>query len=104
MLSSKNDVRLRGERLVELAQRIDFHRQIQGRILRAGGVEGVRDRGTRAAAGEVVVLDEDRVVKADAVVRTAPHAHGVLFDEPPTGSRLARVEDVRRRPPRRAST
>ncbi len=53
--------------------------------------------GSRDAAGEaqVVVLDQDRVVEPDAVVRAAAAADGVLLERAQAGRRLARVEDRR---------
>src|SRR5581483_9513701 len=53
------------------------------------------DRVRPVAQGrEVVVLDEDAIGEADAVVVPAALADGVLLQEPPAGGGLARVEDL----------
>ena len=54
----------------------------------------------RDAAGQthVVVLDQDPVVEAAAMVRAAAGAHGVLLQRAQRRRRLARVEDVMRPP------
>lgn len=44
---------------------------------------------------EMVVLDQDQVVEAEAVVVSAATTYGVLFELPPPGCGLARVEDPR---------
>src|SRR5262249_13161144 len=46
--------------------------------------------------GQVVVLDEDAVEEAHAVVLAAAAADGVFGQQPPAGQRLARVEDLAR--------
>ena len=45
----------------------------------------------------MVVLDQYAIRKAHAVVVAAPHAHGVLVQQPPAGQRLARVDEGRAR-------
>ena len=64
---------------------------IGSRCLRAQPVDGRRD-----AAGEaqVVVLDQDRVVEAEPVVRAAAAADRVLLERAQARRRLARVEDL----------
>jgi hypothetical protein len=55
---------------------------------------GWRERGAAiafAAEREVVVLDEDRVEQARAMIVPATAADGVLLEPPPAGRRLARV-------------
>ncbi len=44
-------------------------------------------------AHEVVVLDEDGIVKSEAVVLSASAADGVFFEEAPTGDCFAGVVD-----------
>ena len=46
---------------------------------------------------EVVVLDENAVVEAEAMVRPAARAHGVFLDRAQAGKRLADVDDARLR-------
>ena len=55
----------------------------------------------------MVVLDQDGVIQAEAVVRAAAAAHGVFLQRSPSGRRLARVHDphrgnsgILRQPPR----
>ena len=45
-----------------------------------------------AGKADVVVLDQDRVEEADAVVRRAAGADGVLLERAQRRRRLARVE------------
>ena len=52
--------------------------------------------GDGAAGGEMVVLDQDAVGQAHPVVVAAPGMDGGLFEEAPTGRRLAGVEDAYR--------
>src|SRR5438067_2204507 len=52
----------------------------------------------QAEGGEVIVLDEDAVEEADAVVVAAAAAHGVFLQESPTGQGLAGVEDLALQP------
>ena len=72
------------------------------------GRQGARppDRlGDAAGDGDVVVLDQDRVVEAEAVVGAAAAAHGVFLEGAQAGRGLPRVADLRagvRRPRRPA--
>ena len=51
--------------------------------------------GDAAAEPQVVVLDQDAVVQAEAMVRAAAAAHGELLQRAQARRRLARVEDRR---------
>ena len=69
--------------------------------LRAHALDG---RANSAGDGDVVVLDQDGVVEAEAVIGAATGAHGVFFDSAQAGRRLARADDpgaCGRGPPRR---
>ena len=45
------------------------------------------------AGGDVILLDEQRIEKSDAMVRSAAGAHRVFLCEAQAGQRLARVDD-----------
>ncbi len=51
--------------------------------------------GRRPEPRQVVVLDQDGVVQAEAVVEPASAPHGVLLQRPPAGCRLSRIVDRR---------
>ena len=82
-----------GERLADLVERValDLDRRSRQPAARS------RSTAVRDSSGEaqVVVLDEDRVVEAQPVVRAAAAAHGVLLERAQAGRRLARVEEDR---------
>src|SRR5690348_4507282 len=80
------------DRLAQFVQRFDFA------IEEHAGTRGARgaDRiGDAAGRGNVVFLDQDRVVETHAVVVTAAAAHGVFLGEAQTRNGLAGVEDLR---------
>ena len=52
-------------------------------------------RANAAGDGDVVVLDQDGVVEAEAVIGAAAGAHGVFLDRPQARRRLARADDLR---------
>ena len=56
----------------------------------AGPADGGADAARR---DDVVFLDQDAVVEAEAVIGAAADAHGVLLREPQAGQRLAGVQD-----------
>ena len=79
-----------GERLVDLRERLGFDLDRHPGPMRARA----RDRGGDAAGeADVVVLDQDRVEQADAVIDRAAGAHGVFLERAQRRRRLARVED-----------
>ena len=51
-----------------------------------------------AGDGDMIVLDENRVVEAEAVIETAAAAHRVFFLDPQAGRRLARAANLGFRP------
>ena len=75
---------------LEEAGRLDLDPE-PGAGLGTGAAHGLGDVADEV---EVVVLDQDHVGQADAVVRAAPELHGVLLEEAQAGRRLARVEDL----------
>ena len=58
---------------------------------------GPQHRRHAAGRGDVVFLDQHRVVQADAVVGAAAGAHRVLLRQAQARQRLARVDDLRAR-------
>src|SRR5690606_37677721 len=81
------------QRLPKLVEVVDLHldlHQVTGEG--AGAPQGLADR---AAGGDVVVLDEDRVVETEAVVHSAAATHGVLLEVAQAGRGLASVDDLR---------
>ena len=81
------------QRLAQLRKRIDFEFDL----------DEMPDRRARALdrrpdpAGDrnVVVLDEHRIVEAEAVIAAASHAHRVFLQSPQARQRLARAGDAR---------
>ena len=61
---------------------------VRGRAARSG--DGARQR---ARGGDVVLLDEDHVVEADAMILRAAAPYGVFLRGAQAGQRFARVED-----------
>ena len=105
MLSKQHDVGTGGEDVVELVEPVDF--DFDDAAVAASRWAAVCARKSRArrtaSAGvmlfagrqrQVVVLDQDGVEQAGAMVRAAAAADGVLFEPPPAGRRLARVVDA----------
>ena len=81
------------EHFLELIERIDLDLdldQVAGRLL------GAREHRADAAGDrDVVVLDQHRVVEAEAVIEAAAAAHGVFFQRAQAGRGLARADDAR---------
>ncbi len=81
------------QRLFELRQRIDLDLdldQVAGMRLCA------RDRGPDIAGQrDVVVLDQDGVIEAKAVIAAAPGAHRVFFQRAQSGRGFAGADDAR---------
>ena len=81
----------RGDRFVELLERVGLGLHVQVRIGGAGGEDGLADAG---AESDVVVLDQDRVGEIRAMVRAAAAGDGELVEPPQARRGLARVEDL----------
>ena len=83
------------ERLAHLRQRLrlDLYRQPVDAAL-----ESRQGRSDAAGDAEVILLHEDAVVEAGAMVPAAAAADGVLLERAEPGRGLARVEDGRPRP------
>ena len=76
--------------------RVDIRKSSRGRAKLAGAADGVGGRQIFfGGQGQVVVLDEDGVEQAGAMVVAAAAADGVLFQPPPAGRGFARVVDAR---------
>ena len=90
-----------GERLLDLSRvaHLDLERIRQLRRRRAHAFDRLRDP---AGSGDVVLLDQDRVVQAGAVVARPPGRHRRLLQRPHPRGRLARVEHPRPGPLHRA--
>ena len=82
------------QRLFELVQRIDLDLDL----------DHVADAGARARSiaapdaarrGDMVVLDQNGVVEAEAVIDAAAGAHGVFLHRAQAGHRLAHADDAR---------
>src|ERR1035437_9479801 len=75
--------------LVEFLAGADF--DLDGESAMAGALEGVAHAAGRR---DVVVLDQDGIVEAHAVVHHAPGRGGCLFESTQSGRGLAGVEDL----------
>jgi len=84
-----------------LRERIDLYLDLHQMALESLG--GAERAGDAARDGDVVVLDEDRVVEAEAVIGAAAAAHRVFLEGAQQRRGLARVADLgfRVRDPRR---
>ena len=91
--------RLRLRRSSRAAVCAGGHRRGRTRWARRTASAGVRSRRRcrPRSQGQVVVLDQDGVEQAGAVVVAAAAAHRILFQPSPAGRRLARVVDPGRR-------
>ena len=101
MLSSSTASTPRAERLLELRERVDFDLDLdQMADVGAHAPDRLRDA---AGDGDVIVLDEHRVVEAEAMIGAAAGAHRVFLERAQERRRLARADDarlgVRDRPP-----
>ena len=91
MLSRRTTSGRAVERLGKLAEIVDLDLDLDQM---AGKGARLPDRGAdRAGDGDVVVLDEDRVVEAEAVIGAAAAADGVFLEGAKAGRRLARIAD-----------
>ena len=96
MLSSRTTGTPRGERLVELLERVDLDLE-QVRV-RQAGAHGGHGRRQAAGRGHVVVLDHGAVEQAEAVRAAAAVDDGLLFEGAQPGRGLARAGDHGRVP------
>ena len=81
------------ERLFELGERIDLDLDLDKMSdIGAGAADRLADR-TRDR--DVVVLDQNRVVEAEAVIGAAAGAHRIFLDRAQERRRLARADDAR---------
>ena len=99
MLSSSSRGAPGRERLVDLRVVAHLDRQRQVRPRRPRAPHRLADP---AGQRRVVLLDQDRVVEPGAVVDAAAVGDRRLLEPPQPRRGLARVEDLRRRRPRRA--
>ena len=93
MLSSRIEFDAELQRFFELFQAVDFDFDVDHVAgVGAGGFDGVCD----AAGGhDVVVLDQDAVVEAEAVIVAAAAAHGVFLEGAQARRRFAGADDAR---------
>src|SRR4030065_543193 len=92
MAPSTHEVQADVDRLGRVGQGPDGD-EIDAGLGDGSGAGAGRGAGRAGAGG--VVLEEDHLGQAGAVVRPAGRAHGVFFEEAQPGGRLARVEDTR---------
>ena len=92
----EDDVRAGVHGLGDLIKSVRFNFDFELRIARTGTLDGGGD-GVRllvAQGSEMVVLDENEIVEADAMIASAPAGDGVFLEAPPAGRGLARVENL----------
>ena len=83
------------DHLAQLIERVDLDLDLDQM---AGGGLGALEHGADAARDrDVVVLDQDRVVEAEAVIEAAAAAHGVFLERAQPRRGLARAADARAR-------
>ena len=102
----QNDVRLAAQGRVEFLETLHFNFHGQRAAVLAGQADGLADAHAvigNSQAGQVIVLDEDAVEEADAMIVAAAAAHRVFLQQPPAGRRLARSR-IRARQPVMAMT
>jgi hypothetical protein len=56
------------------------------------GLHLAEDLGNSSAKPDVIVLDQDSIIETRAMVGASARPHGVLFERPERGGRLARIE------------
>src|SRR5690242_16193517 len=88
----QHTVGARFDRLAQFVQR--FHSAVE-EYAGARGARGADRVGNAARGGDVVFLDQDRIVKADAVVVAAAATHGVFLRKAQARDGLAGIEDFR---------
>ena len=93
MLSSSTASTLAAERLFELGERVDLDLDLDE--MADMGADAADRLGDGAGDGDVVVLDEGRVVEAEAMVGAAARAHRVFLDRAQERRRLAGADDAR---------
>ena len=93
MLSSSTASNAVIERLGELIERIDL--QLDLDEMPGMGARPLKRRADPAGQRDVVVLDQHRVVEAEAVVGAAAQPHRLLFEDAQAGGGLAGADDLR---------
>ena len=85
----------------DLLQRVglDFDFQFRKFFSRAGHGGGDGVGLFVSQRGQMIVLDEDHVEQAEAMIFSAAAGDGVFLKPPPAGRRFARVQDLRARCP-----
>ena len=81
------------ERLGQLVKRVDFELDLD----QVPGMGPRPPQGRPDAAGQrdMVVLDQHRIVEAEAVIGAAAQPHRLLFEDAQPGGRLAGTDDFR---------
>ena len=80
------------ERLGELVERVDFELDLDE--MAGMGAGAFERRPDAAGQRDVVVLDQHRVVEAEAVIGAAAEPHRLLFEDAQAGGRLAGADDL----------
>ena len=88
----QQDVRRVGQGLLQLGDRVDLDFDLHG--VADSGLGAFHGFGDTAADGDMVILDQDGVVQAIAVVMSATALDGVLLQGAQIGEGLARARDL----------
>ncbi len=83
------------KRLLELIERVDLDLDLDE--MADAAREALAAPGEAASGGDVVVLDQHRIVEAEAVIDAAAGADRVFLERAQAGRRLARAGDARAR-------
>src|SRR5262249_32333741 len=81
------------EHLLELSERVDLDLDLDQVASRALGA--LEHRPNAAGDGDMIVLDQDRVIETETMIVTAAAAHRVFLQRAQTGRGLARAHDAR---------
>ena len=81
------------EHLAQLIERIDLDLDLDQ--MAGDGLGALEHRADAAGDRDVVVLDQDRVIEAEAVIEAAAAAHGVFLERAQPRRGLARAADAR---------
>src|SRR5438067_10956839 len=81
------------EYLFKLFKRVDFDLDLDE--MPGGAFGALQHRRYSASDGDVIVLDQDRVIEAETMIVAAAAAHGVLLQRAQSGRSLAGADDSR---------
>jgi hypothetical protein len=80
------------DHFAELVERVDFDLDLHQ--MAGHRIGAFQHRADAARDRDVVVLDQDGVVEAEAMVEAAAAAHGIFLDRPQSRRGLARAADA----------